>query len=806
MKISLNWLKNYVDLDGLTAEQIVERLPMIGLEVESVTETGLPPLDKLVVGEVLSREQHPNADRLGVCMVDVGSGEPQQIVCGASNYQVGDRVPVALPGCKLPGDFKIKKSKLRGVESSGMMCSAKELGMGEDHSGLLILEQRPAIGTPINEVFPGGDTVIELELTANRGDCLSHIGVAREVAATFGRELRLPTVKGHSGEGEGLLESVSVETENCSLYTAWSIKGVTIAPSPAWLQDALTAVGLRPINNVVDVTNYVLMETGQPLHAFDAKKIRGGRIVVRQASDGETMTTLDETERKLTFADMVIADAERPLVIAGVMGSLDAEVDDTTADIVLESAWFRPGSVRATTRRLNLFTDSSHRFSRDVDPAGVDYAARRCIDLILEVAGGTVAGPCLTQGEAPRGDRTIEITADTVRRVCGFDVTDEVIEQTFQQLGFTVDSASYQWKVLVPSFRPEVDRPIDLVEEFVRLHGTTKIPAAPVKVTGLTREDDPLAVFNRKAVDKLAGAAFAECSHYSLVDEKSLAGWFRQERADALKLDNPLTSEMSHLRASLIPGLLDALRLNVNNGNHPARLCETGRVFRPSKGRVWELASVGFVIALDDGRRRWRDREQADFFTMKKLVGEMARLAGIDASALDYSLLDMEPIWQQGHAASASCWKGSGYKAFAGLINMDALKTWDLDTMVLAGEFILQPSLLDTAHEAVRLNRFSSFPPVTKDLALVVDAATPAESVRQQVADAAAGAAGEGFAAEDVSVFDLYEGEGLPAGKKSLAFGITFRAGERTLTDKEVNAAFDKLQATVKADGYEVRG
>lgn len=806
MKISLKWLKNYVDLD-VSAEQLADDLPMIGLEVESVESTGLPPFENLVVGEILSREQHPDADRLGVCMVEVGKGEPQQIVCGASNYQVGDRVPVALPGCVLPGDFKIKASKLRGVPSNGMMCSAKELGMGEDHSGLLILEQRPAIGTPINEVFPGGDTVIELELTANRGDCLSHIGVAREIAALYAKELRLPKVKQHPGTGEGLISAVEVETPDCPLYTATGIKGVKIAPSPEWLQDALKSIGLRPINNVVDVTNYVLMETGQPLHAFDAQKIRGGKLVVRAAAEGEQIVTLDGHTRKLSAGMMVIADAERPLVVAGVMGSLDAEVDTDTTDLVLESAWFRPGSIRATSRALNLFSDSSHRFSRDVDPVGVDFAARRAIDLIVQVAGGEVVGPGLTVGQPPRGDRTITITPDYVRRVCGFEVEDAAIAGIFTRLGFTVDTSAYQWSVRVPSFRPEVDRPIDLVEEFIRLHGTPQIPEAPVKVTGLTREDDALAVFNRRAVQKLAGENFAECSHYTLTDGATLAKWFGPERAEVLRLDNPLTSEQSHLRPSLIPGLLDALRLNVNNGNHPARLCETGRVFRTVEGKLWELASVAFVIAVDDGRRRWREREAPDFFTAKKLIGELASLAGIKPAKLAYALTgDDEPLWQAGHAAHAACWKKTGYKSFAGLISVDALKDWDLDSLVLAGELILLPEFLaKKADKAVRLSPFSSFPPVTRDLALVVDAATTAESVRRDLLKAANKAVGGKFACEEVEAFDLYAGQGLPAGKKSLAFAIAFRAPDRTLTDKEVGAAFDALQEGMKAMGYTVR-
>ena len=413
MKVSLKWLNNYVDLSDVSAEAIAEALPMLGLEVESVETTGLKPLEHVVVGEILSREQHPNADKLGVCMVKIAPDkEPIQIVCGAKNYKVGDRVPVALEGAKLPapdGIFEIKISQLRGITSNGMMCSARELGLGCDHSGLLILEMRPEVGTPINDVFTDSDTVFEIELTANRGDCLSHIGVARELAAKFGKKLKKPELKyvpEYADKPDGtLLDSVESHTKNCPLYTAVSIKGVKIAPSPEWLRRDLEAVGLRSINNVVDVTNFVLMEYGQPLHSFDASKIRGRKIVVRQAADGEEIQTLDEKKYKLTPEATLICDGEGATALAGVMGGLDSEVSDSTADVVIESAYFNPGNVRATSRKYGINTDSSYRFARDVDPQSTLDASRRAVDLILETAGGTVCGATCKIGESPRGDR-----------------------------------------------------------------------------------------------------------------------------------------------------------------------------------------------------------------------------------------------------------------------------------------------------------------------------------------------------------------------------------------------------------------
>ncbi|MBO5255539.1 MAG: phenylalanine--tRNA ligase subunit beta [Opitutales bacterium] len=401
MKVSLKWLNKYVDLSDLSVEEIVDALPMLGLEIESIQTTGLKQLDNVVVGQILSREQHPNADKLGVCMVRVSPDrDPIQIVCGAKNYKVGDRVPVALDGAKLPtpegGIFEIKVSQLRGVESNGMMCSARELGIGGDHSGLLILTDNPIaqVGMPINEVFSESDTVFEIELTANRGDCLSHIGVARELAARFGKELKKPEIKycpiyAQKPEG-GLLDAVELQTSNCPLYTAITIKDVKIGKSPEWLVRDLEAVGLRSINNVVDVTNYILMEYGQPLHSFDGDKIRGKKIIVRQANDGEQMQTLDGKTYTLTTEATLICDAEGPTAIAGIMGGLDSEVTDSTTNVVLESAYFNPGNVRATSRKYAIHTDSSYRFARDVDPNGTLEAARRAADLIAELAGGNI--------------------------------------------------------------------------------------------------------------------------------------------------------------------------------------------------------------------------------------------------------------------------------------------------------------------------------------------------------------------------------------------------------------------------------
>lgn len=814
MKISLNWLARLVDLDGISAEDIAAKLPMIGLEVESVEKTGLAPLPHIVVGEILEKAAHPNADKLSVCRVQTSPDEaPRQIVCGAKNFKVGDRVPVALPGAVMPGGFEIKVAPLRGVESAGMMCSGRELGLTEDHSGLLILENRPAVGTPINDLFGAGDTVLNLELTANRGDCLSHQGLAREIAAAFNRRLTFADVKTPAEVAEtpaanALVSQVSLETPNCPYYTGWSVRGVKIAPSPEWLQKDLRAVGLRSVNNVVDVTNWVMFETGQPLHAFDARKIAGGQIVVRQAKDGEEIVTLDAKKRALNPSVMVIADAQKPLVIAGVMGSVVAEVDNATTDLFLESAWFNPGNVRQSARAMGLSTDSSYRNARNVNPQMTAPAARRAIDLILEIAGGTYEGPGIAVGQPPRGDVVIAVTPDAVRERLGFDVDDAQIKSIFAALGFPVaDAPQGGWNVTVPAFRAEITRPIDLVEEFLRIYGTDKIPDSAVTLSAIEQKDDEQVEVLGRMADLLKGQSFAECVHYTLADGHQVRTWFEKEGGDALALDNPLAADQSHLRPSLIPGLLGAVALNRNNGNDPRRLFESGRVFRIRQDKkATELLSVAFVLPQISVSRTWQPRHEPDFYTAKALVSKLALCAGVPERTLFFEPLE-SASWQEGYSASAGSWQRDGWQVRVGLVNVKLSKDAGIEGSVFAGEIVFAADFLKRKRAGVRYQPFSSFPPSTRDIALVVDKAVTAESVRKDLLKAARAAVGEAFAVESVEVFDVFTGKGLPEDKKSLAFAIVFRAQDRTLTDEEVKTAFDLIRAKIVEKGnYTVRG
>ena len=743
------------------------------------------------------------------------AGGLKTIVCGAPNHKVGDRVPVALPGAVLPGDFVIKQSRIRGQLSDGMMCSPDELGLGGAHSGLLILDGRPPLGAPINEVLPPGDVVFDVEITPNRPDGLCHLGLARELAAWFRQELTYPPVKfaglpSGAPERRDLLESVTVESgEDCPLYTAHVITGVKIGPSPAWLQERLKAVGLRPINNVVDVGNYVMLESGQPVHAFDAKKIEGGRIIVRPARNGEKLVTLDGKERLLNSRMLVIADAAKPLVIAGIMGGANAEVDDNTTDLVLEVAYFKPSCIRWTSRKLGLSTDSSYRYERGVDPHTLLEDAHRAIDLIVETAGGQVVGPRCQVGEDRPWKTEIDLTPAYVRRQLGFDVADDEMKAALAafELPIVRDELTAdgqpQWTVSVPSWRGDLDRPIDLVEEILRLHGTDRIPPSTVSSPGLLGDDDPVVIFNRKATDYLVGQHFHECVNYTLRSATEVGQWMSAAAVQELALANPFVEDQSHLRSTLLIGLLQSLQLNQSRGTGITRLFEVGRIFVESDGQVYECAAAGFVeVQTKETARQWLKRVPADFYTAKNRVEVLAGHAGVDLAAFPGTPITGANFgWQEGHSASMGELRAHGFEARFGLMNLSMVRSLGIDGQVVAGLFAILPEKLAAKSGPRRYRDFSHYPPALRDIALVVDAVTPAEDVRRKLAQAAQTAVGGLFAVERIAVFDVYQGQGLPEGKKSLAFSLVFRAADRTLTDNEVSTTFARIQQEIAADG-----
>lgn len=812
MKISLDWIKEYVDLEGVGIEPIAHALTMVGFEVEGIETVGLPPLANVVVGEIVSYTQHPNADRLSLCQVDVGDGEIRSIVCGAKNFATGDRVLAALPGAVLPGNFKIKVSKLRGVESQGMLCSESELGLAESSEGIAILTDRPALGTAVNALYPEADTVFDIEVTPNRPDALSYLGIARELAAWFQRSVCYPQLQHNplTTEKGALIESVqSLNPRLCPHYRGYSIRGVKIGDSPEWLKRRLQSVGLRPINNVVDITNFVLLETGQPLHAFDVKKIRGGQIRIRMAEDGEKIVTLDEKTRVLNSSDMVIADAERALVIAGVMGSVDAEVDAATTDIFLESAYFSPSAIRRTSKRLGLSTDSSYRFERGVDPKGAEFAALRCAEMILQLAGGTLLGPPLVDGQPLLAEQEIEVTPQWIRSRLGFDVADEDIKNCLERLELLVneaedDKGEVLFRVGIPSFRMDLYRPIDLVEEVIRIYGSDRIPEGEQRATATLMEDSPIPVYQRQATELLVGRGLQETVHYTLRKEDEVRQWFGHAHADSLALENPLASDASHLRVSLLPGLLDCLKLNYARHNEVYGLFEAGRIYREYAGKVYELFSIGFVLPQVQPLR-WGKAAQADFYTAKRIAFDLLEMAGIVVNDWQVAAIADSPTWQTGHAGICGSFEDS-FEAKIGVLDIAMTQAWDIEPTVIAGSLVFKPEIFDRLQERVGYQPLSLYPPAIRDLAVVVAADFPAGRIEAMIRDEVGKLLTDATALESATVFDIYAGEPLGPERKSVACRLSLRHPGRTLQDKEVNALFQQLLTALDAlPGIEVR-
>jgi phenylalanyl-tRNA synthetase beta chain len=772
MKVSLSWLREFVDCQ-LSAGELEALFRRAGLEVASV-ETRGAAFDKVVVAQVLESAQHPNADRLSVCKVDDGSGTPRQIVCGAKNYKVGDKVPLALPGAVLPGDFKIKTGKLRGVESEGMMCSAKELKLAEEAEGLLILPEDAAVGSPIGNCFPA-DVLFELEITPNRPDWLNHLGVAREITVFTGLPLSSPKIPAPATAPAG--QAVKIEAKECSYYTLRRIRGVKVGPSPQWLADRLAAVGLRPVNNVVDVTNYVLFELGQPLHAFDAAKIEGS-LHVRRAAEGENFRALDGRNYKLGDDFLVIADDRRPVALAGVMGGEDSGVSESTTDILLESAVFDPGFVRRASRTLGLISDSSYRFERGVDPEMVASASARAAELIVQVAGGAADDVVLEAGS--HWARTeIALRHARVRSLLGAEISDQEIEESLTKAGLEKSSGVGDSTWSVPGFRHELAREVDLIEEIARVVGIERIPSQAAGLFAPSSAPDAAYDFVMEQRHSLVGLGFSEARTSTLVSPAD-AAWF----GPAVELKNPFGDDQSRLRTSLLPGLLTALKRNLDLGAGSVRLLECGRVFTTS-GEASRIALVatGALAAPDwrgAARRNW------DLFDLKGAVAELAGLRDGDFVPLPDPPLPF--------GAAIEVFKNGTLIGVLGTLHPAEARKLDAAAPVVAAEF-------DAAAWQGAVNPIEAVKPLLKFPASTRDIALTAPLPLAYGDVLAAVLAQNEPLLESVSLFDLFtdpSGKNLSADKKSLAISLTFRSGERTLTSEEVTATTDRFKAGLK--------
>jgi phenylalanyl-tRNA synthetase beta chain len=756
MKISLEWLKDYVALPE-SAEALAEALTKGGAEVVGREERGNIP-DKVVVAQILSSAQHPNADRLSVCQVDDGSGQPRQIVCGAKNFKVGDKVPLALPGAVLGPDFKIKAGKLRGEKSDGMLCSAKELALAEDAEGLLILSGDLPVGKPVKEIFPP-DTVLELEVTPNRPDLLGYRGVAREVAALTQVEATLAASPSVPEKPAG--DFVRLEDVGCPFYTARLIRGVKVGPSPQWLADRLTAVGLRPINNVVDVTNYVLLETGQPLHAFDLAKLEGG-IVVRTAREGEMLKALDGSELKLRAHDLVIADARHVVALAGVTGGKETGVTEATTDLLLESAWFEPSRVRRSSRELGLSTDSSYRFERRVDPAGVPAASARAVELILQTAGGTAESEVLVAGAAPQGAAEIALDHNRCRALLGLDIGDGEIDAILQRLGLT--KSGEKWRV--PSFRPDLQREVDLIEEVIRMAGIERVPSRlrgfPAAASAADLRHDNA----ERLRERLRAQGFSEArtSHFVAPEALQRAGVAAD---DAVAVRNPLGADQALLRPVLLAGLLEALARNLRHGAETVRLFEAGPVFRTS-GQEEGTALALICTGADEGLFDLKGVVRAAFGSVEFTAGEALALR-VTGPGIDGLLRRLPRALAEACEAKAPVYYAE--------LQIDG---W-----------------LGAVPPAVRVQTLPKFPAVTRDLSLILPRTTRYAAVEQVLLGARAPHL---LAVALKDVFADPSGVKLPADQRSLTVTLTFRDEARTLVSEEVDRAVETLRDHAKAE------
>jgi phenylalanyl-tRNA synthetase beta chain len=807
MQVTLHWLRQYVDFHG-SPDELAERLTMLGLEVENVTPLA-GEFEGVVVAQVLSREPHPNADKLSVCRVDDGRTE-RQIVCGAHNFQPGDKVPLILPGATLttkPGEkpFTVKVGKLRGVESHGMMCSGKELGLSDDQEGLLILPPDAVVGRPLAEHLgrSSGDVVYDLEITPNRPDLNSVIGIAREIAAVTGQPLRLPVVELPApATTTAAADLVRVRLEDpdlCPRYTARVIRGVRIGPSPDWLRLTLEKVGLRSINNVVDVTNFVMLETGQPLHAFDYHLIRPSSdgkpaIVVRRAQPEEPFVTLDGQSHRLQGDMLLIADEQKGIALAGVMGGENSEINEQTVDVLLESACFQSTSIRRTAKSLALRTDASYRFERGADIGNTEWASRRCAQLILQTAGGTLAEGVVDAYPKPQPPRQITLRHHKVNELLGVQLPPGEIEYHLGQLGLKplsrkprpVDSSPATEPVTfeIPTFRVDLKRETDLIEEVARLHGVDKIPAtAPRGAIGSNPFD---AVYDQFALARrlLSGLGLHEAQGQTLISESAA----RLIVPDPVLLQNPLSSDMSALRPSLLPGLLDALRHNQNRKVHSVALFELGRVFILSdQPQSPPRESLRLAIALTGPRSPgfWSgdDRDaRFDLYDLKGIVEAFLEQFGLQA--IQCARRDPPtPLYLESAALTLG---GKIPLGEFGPLQPALARRYDLRDPVLLAELDLD-QLLARRNPMRQFKPLPHFPSVRRDLALFVAESVSHDDVLRSIRKA------RPANLEQVEIFDVFRGQHVPPGAKSMAYAFTYRHPERTLTDTEVNATHEQL-------------
>ena len=783
----MSWFNDYTDISGITPKEYDHALTMTGSKVECIENMG-KDIENVVTGKVLTCEMHPDSDHLHVCTVDAGTGEVLQIVCGAPNVCEGIIVPVALSGAKLPGGITIKKGKLRGVESNGMLCSHEELGITDadlgytPEYGILILPEDTPLGMDIKEYFGINEDVVEFEITSNRPDCFSVIGLARETAVTFNKPFSVPKPEYPSND-ENIQDMLTVEVKNpekCLRYSAKMVKNVKIGPSPKWMVSRLKAAGIRSINNMVDITNYILLEYGQPMHAFDLRNLNGAKIIVRDALDGEVIKTLDEQDRTLNSNDLVISDAQKAVAIAGVMGGFNSEVKEDTKTVVFESATFDAASVRLTAQKVGLRTEASSRYEKGLDVLNTIPAVDRACQLVCELGCGEIVGGTIDVIGKPYEKRVHKFRPQKINAFLGTDIPTEDMVKYLTALEFQVDTEKME--IVSPSFRPDIEGEADIAEEIARIYGYDKIPVTLLSgeatrggKTGLQKTRD---LINQS----LTAQGMFEIYTYTFT------GPFVYDKLNipkdsvlrnAVKITNPFGDDTSMMRTTTVGSMLDTLSYNFNRRQESAKLFEIGKVFIPKeKGELPdepEIITIGMY-------------GEVDFFDLKGAC-EML-FDTLNVKNVKYSKETENPIYHPGRCATVTV--NGKVAGTIGEIHPDVSKKFGIETKCYVAELNLE-----VVHKAVnneiKFTQLPKFPAVTRDIAMLVEKSVPVADIEDIIVKAS------GKLLDTIKLFDVYEGSQIPEGKKSVAYAVSFRASDRNLTNEEINVVFDKILKKLEA-------
>lgn len=791
MLVPYRWLKDYIETD-LPVKELAEKMVATGNGVEAITELGAD-IKNVVVGKIVKLEKHPDADKLQICQIDVGT-ETLQIVTGADNVFEGALVPVALCGSELPNGMKIKKGKLRGVESYGMLCSGEELCLkesdypGAEVYGILILSGDWAPGTDIRKVIMKDDTVIEFEIGANRPDCLSVLGIAREAAAALDIPIKIPDAAYSEDKNDDIHNYVDVEvtdTDLCPRYMAKAVKNVKIGPSPDWMQARLRAAGIRPISNIVDITNFVMLETGQPMHAYDDKDIRGRKIIVRRAEDGETMKTLDGKEREFTSSMLLIADAEGPTGIAGIMGGENSEIKQDTKTVIYEAAKFMYGNIRQTSRGLGLATEASMRFSKGVDTANVEYAINRCCQLTEMLGAGEIVGGTIDILSEDLSEKEIVVKAQDINGILGTNLSAMEMKRCLDRVFLKTELDATELRVHIPHIRGDIDGKADIAEEVARIYGYDNIPENEVQGRIMAVKRD-MEVFTDLVRHYITGNGFFECITYSFTGK---ADWDKLLLPEdsflrrAVKIRNPLGDDTAYMRTTLIADALKVMATNLKHKNKNVKIFEIDKVYLPKELPLTELPEERkkMVLAMSG--------DDADFYRLKEIVENIFEICrvegGIDVVA------GGEPYFHPGRKALMML--GDKLVGQLGEIHPDVQENFGIPEKVYVAQMDME-SLFEASGTKIRFAPLPKYPAIERDIAITVDKDAEAGTIRKAILK------NGGKYIENVELFDVYEGEQLGKGKKSLAYALTFRSATGTLTDENIAKDMKRILANLETD------